>query len=63
MGIQWLLSLGSIIWNFSSLTMQFEYLGQSYTLQRMFKGACNYFQVVNSLSVLILLGMALVPYC
>ncbi|KAA3481040.1 reverse transcriptase [Gossypium australe] len=28
LGIQWLLSLGPIIWNFSSLTMQFDHMGR-----------------------------------
>lgn len=32
LGIQWLLSLCLIVWNFSSLTMEFVHLGQSCTL-------------------------------
>lgn len=36
-----MLSLGSIIWNFFSLTMQFEYLGHHHTLQGIILGGIH----------------------
>lgn len=45
LGIQWLLSLGSIIWNFSSLTMQFEHRGKNHILQGVVPGSL---QLVSS---------------
>lgn len=33
LGIQWLLSLGAITWNFQLLTMKFEYEGHDYLLR------------------------------
>lgn len=41
LGVQWLLSLGPIVWNFASLTMQFEHLQQTCTLQGIVPGALH----------------------
>lgn len=41
LGIQWLLSLGSIVWNFSDLTMQFIHLAQSCTLRGIVPGSMH----------------------
>lgn len=41
LGIQWLLTLGSIFWNFASLTMQFEYVGKVCTLQDLLPGGLH----------------------
>lgn len=39
LGVQWLLMLGDIIWNFSSLTMQFMVKGQTCILQGIIPGS------------------------
>lgn len=44
-GIQWLLSLGPIVWNFSNLTMQFKYEKQNCMLQGIVPGLL---QIVSS---------------
>ncbi|XP_012453555.1 uncharacterized protein LOC105775598 [Gossypium raimondii] len=39
LGVQWLLTLGDIMWNFGSLTMQFKVAGESYVLQGIAPGS------------------------
>lgn len=41
LGVQWLHSLGPIVWNFASLTMQFGYIGKSCTLQGIMPGSLH----------------------
>ena len=42
LGIQWLRTLGPIIWDFSALSMQFDYQGQKITLRGLQSGVIHY---------------------
>lgn len=43
LGVQWLHSLELIIWNFASLIMQFDYMGEACTLQGIKPGVLHVF--------------------
>lgn len=53
LGFQWLLSLGSIVWNFASLTMQFNYLGSSCALQGIVPRALHMSPCTQNLNALL----------
>ena len=42
LGVQWLKTLEPIIWNFTTLSMQFDYQGQNITLQGLQSGVIHY---------------------
>ncbi|KAK8282543.1 hypothetical protein V6Z12_D08G034600 [Gossypium hirsutum] len=60
LGVQWLLALGDIIWNFSSLTMQFQINGESCSIQGIVPGALA--TRTNDSKAFAIMGQSLGPY-
>lgn len=62
LGVEWLLALGDIVWNFSSLTMQFNVGGKSCVLQGIVPGSLATGSKESNPRCFAVMGKSLGPY-